>query len=227
MGEERERTKMATQQWYTVPDWHQANANIQSDAMDQRDFSNAAKYDARRTADVTYSKTRWEKHLNDVRLEDRINDIEKWRNELERVLAKAIPEAANAECLALRSQRREIDHVLDTVNDELLHEEKVIAEAKRILAVRSQEAFDHLMKLKGAREALAADLGGKYHAIDVDSTALGINEQSSGLSYIKDLSQVALGNSDPAAWNAFSQTNRDNMEQMINASIQLRDLIET
>ena len=37
------------------------------------------------------------------------------------------------------------------------------------------------MKLKGAREALAADLGGKYHAIDVDSTALGINEQSSGL----------------------------------------------
>ena len=39
--------------------------------------------------------------------------------------------------LALRSQRREIDHVLDTVNDELLHEEKVIAEAKRILAVVS------------------------------------------------------------------------------------------
>ena len=37
------------------------------------------------------------------------------------------------------------------------------------------------MKLKGAREALAADLGGKYQAIDVDSNALGINEQSSGL----------------------------------------------
>ena len=34
-----------------------------------RDFSNTAKYDARRTADVTYSRTRWEKHLNDVRLE--------------------------------------------------------------------------------------------------------------------------------------------------------------
>ena len=46
-------------------------------------------------------------------------------------------------------------------------------------------------------------------------------------SYIKDLSQVALGVSDPASWNAFSATNRDNMEQMIAASIQLRDLIET
>ena len=37
------------------------------------------------------------------------------------------------------------------------------------------------MKLKAAREAIASDLGGKYQAIDVDSTALGINEQSSGL----------------------------------------------
>jgi len=240
---------MATPKWYTVPDWHQGNLNIQTDATDQRDFSNTAKYDARRTADVTYSRTRWEKHLNDVRLEDRINDIEKWRNELERVLsnadaeiralndfkdncdhalaAKAIPESVNAECLAIRSQRREIDHVLDKPNDELLHEEKLVAEAKRILAVRSQEAFDHLMKLKAAREAIASDLDGKYQAIDIDSTALGINEQSSGLSYIKDLSQVALGVSDPASWNAFSATNRDNMEQMIAASIQLRDLIET
>merc|ERR1712227_988265 len=241
--------EMATPKWYTVPDWHQGNLNIQTDATDQRDFSNTAKYDARRTADVTYSRTRWEKHLNDVRLEDRINDIEKWRNELERVLsnadaeiralndfkdncdhalaAKAIPESVNAECLAIRSQRREIDRVLDKPNDELLHEEKLVAEAKRILAVRSQEAFDHLMKLKAAREAIASDLDGKYQAIDIDSTALGINEQSSGLSYIKDLSQVALGVSDPASWNAFSATNRDNMEQMIAASIQLRDLIET
>ena len=38
---------------------------------------------------------------------------------------------------AIRSQRREIDHVLDKVNDELLQEEKVVAEAKRILAVVS------------------------------------------------------------------------------------------
>lgn len=36
-----------------------------------------------------------------------------------------------------------------------------------------------------------------------------------------------MGVSDPASWNAFSATNRDNMEQLIAASIQLRDLIET
>ena len=36
-----------------------------------------------------------------------------------------------------------------------------------------------------------------------------------------------MGNSDPAAWNAFSASNRDTMETMIAASIQLRDLIET
>jgi len=240
---------MATEKWYTVPDWHQANSNIQSDAVDQRDFSNTAKFDARRTVDVTYNRTKWEKHLNDVRLEDRLIEIEKWRNELERVLGnadkeirllsdckdncdhalsqKAIPESVNAECQAIRSQRREIDHVLDKVNDELVHEEKIIVEAKRILAARSQEAFDQLMKLRQCRNDVASDLNGKYQATDIDSTALGLNENSSGLSYIKDLSQVALGNSDPIAWHAFSTKNRDAMETAIAESVQLRDLIET
>jgi len=63
-----------------------ANANIQSDATEQRYLSNETKYESRRTVDVTNNRTRWEKHLNDVRLEDRLIDIEKWRNELERVL---------------------------------------------------------------------------------------------------------------------------------------------
>ena len=49
-------------------------------------FWNFFQYESRRTVDVTNNRTRWEKHLNDVRLEDRLIDIEKWRNELERVL---------------------------------------------------------------------------------------------------------------------------------------------
>ena len=36
---------------------------------------------------VTNSQTRWDKYHNDCRLEDRLIAIEKWKNELERVLA--------------------------------------------------------------------------------------------------------------------------------------------
>lgn len=42
-----------------------------------------------------------------------------------------------------------------------------------------------------------------------------------------DMGRVAIGNSDPAAWHAFSETNRDNAENCIRASVALRDLIET
>ena len=78
-------------------------------------------YASRRTVDVTNNQTRWDKYHNDVRLEERMIEIEKWRNELERILAntdreigllsdfkdncdhalaqKAIPESVNAECL--------------------------------------------------------------------------------------------------------------------------------
>jgi len=240
---------MASTKQYTIPDWHQANANIVSDAQNQRFDSNATKYASRRTVDVTNNQTRWDKYHNDVRLEERMIEIEKWRNELERVLAntdreigllsdfkdncdhalaqKAIPESVNAECLAIRDGRREIDVVRDKVNDELHAESALIERVKAILAKRSSEAFDQLMKLRRARDAVASDLNGKYAAYDIDGQALGLNEHSTGLSYIRDLGRVALGNSDPAAWHAFSVKNRDEAESAIRASVALRDLIET
>lgn len=240
---------MATLKNYTIPDWHQANANIMSDATEQRFQSNETKFASRRTVDVTNSVTRWEKYHNDVRLEERLIDIEKWKNELERVLAntdkeigqlsafkdncdhalaqKAIPESVCAENLAIRDGRREIDVVLDKVNDELHAEAQLIVKIKAILAQRSSEAFDQLMKLKRAREDLANDLNGKYAAQNIDTQALGLNEQSTGLSYIRDLGRVALGNSDPASWHGFSESNRNHAEECIRASVALRDLIET
>lgn len=240
---------MATVKNYTIPDWHQANANIVSDATEQRFESNATKFASRRTVDVTNSQTRWDKYHNDVRLEERLIDIEKWRNELERVLSntdreiaslsqfkddcdhalasKAIPESVNAECLAIRDGRREIDVVLDKVNDELHAEAQLIVKIKAILAQRSSEAFDQLMKLKRARDDLASDLNGKYAAHDIDTQALGLHDQSTGLCYVRDLGRVALGHSDPASWHAFSEKNRDQAEDCIRASVALRDLIET
>ena len=41
------------------------------------------------------------------------------------------------------------------------------------------------------------------------------------------MGRVALGNSDPATWHAFSEKNRDQAEDCIRASVALRDLIET
>jgi len=207
------------------------------------------KFAARRTVDVTNNQTRWDKYHNDCRLDDRLIAIDKWKNELERVLsntdreinhlndfkdncdhafaAKSIPESVCAENLAIRDERREIDVVLDKVNDELHKEQALIEDIKSILAKRSSEAFDQLMKLKRARENLANDLNGKYAAQDIDSTARGLNEQSTGMSYIRDMGRVALGNSTPESWHAFSQKNRDEAEECIRISVALRDLIET
>ena len=41
------------------------------------------------------------------------------------------------------------------------------------------------MKLRRARDAVASDLNGKYAAYDIDGQALGLNEHSTGLSYIR------------------------------------------
>ena len=132
---------------HSLRDWYQANENIMGDAANQRFDSNATKvrkhlissiwnqgrltwlifcfqFAARRTVNETDNQTRWDKYLNDCRLDDRLVQIEQWRCELERVLgnadaeinllarmkddcdaalsAKAIPESCCAECLGKR-----------------------------------------------------------------------------------------------------------------------------
>jgi hypothetical protein len=44
---------MATAKGYTIPDWHQANANIVSDATQQRFDANATKFLARTSVNET------------------------------------------------------------------------------------------------------------------------------------------------------------------------------
>ena len=41
------------------------------------------------------------------------------------------------------------------------------------------------------------------------------------------MGRTAHGNSDPAAWHAFSENNRNNAEDCIRSSTALRELIET
>lgn len=234
---------------HSLRDWYQANENIMGDAANQRFDSNATKFAARRTVNETDNQTKWDKYLNDCRLDDRIVQIEQWRCELERVLgnadaeinllarmkddcdaalaAKAIPESCCAECIGLRGRRLEIDVVKDVVHDELCNEEKLIERVKETLAKRSQEAFTMIMSLKDAKRKVSDDLEGKHHALDINRQALGFNTGSSGLSYIQDLGRVAEGNSTPESWNAFSTKNRDECEEEIRASVQLRSLIES
>jgi tektin-2 len=126
---------------YNLHDWKSNKHSISSDAEGTRNVSFQVRQEGRHLNNETENKTWWDTHDNNVRLADRLDDIEEWRqilryqikdidNELEAIrVAKnfcenmlnemKLPLDVNRENLATRDARRGIDLVLDEANSEL------------------------------------------------------------------------------------------------------------
>ena len=126
---------------YAVSDWHTSNKLIRTNAERLRDSSHTVRQDARRLRNETDNHTRWTQHDSNTKLEKRIDDINEWRESLERCLsetdteisalqkekeqteraldAKAVPLEVAVECLMLRENRVGIDLVRDLVEEQL------------------------------------------------------------------------------------------------------------
>ncbi len=126
---------------FAPSDWHTNNHLLATNAERLRDGSHANREDSKHLRNETYNKTDWGIHDNTTRLSNRIDDIEKWREILEKTLAdtdeeinkleidkdlaeraleaKALPLDVASECLTLRDGRRQIDVVDDEASAQL------------------------------------------------------------------------------------------------------------
>ncbi|CAF1454610.1 unnamed protein product [Rotaria magnacalcarata] len=68
---------------YNVPDWFNHNYAISFDAERSRNVSHQVRQDGRRLINETYNESWWNKHDNDVRISDRLDEVDKWRKTLE------------------------------------------------------------------------------------------------------------------------------------------------
>ena len=126
---------------YAVSDWHTSNKILRTNAERLRNASHDVRQEARRLRNETDNHTRWTQHDSNTKLEKRIDDINEWREALERCLddtqreiaalqaekekteraldAKKLPLNVAIECLMLRENRDGIDLVRDEVEEQL------------------------------------------------------------------------------------------------------------
>ena len=126
---------------FAPSDWHTNNHLLATNAERLRDGSHVNREDSKHLRNETYNKTEWGIHDNTTRLSNRIDDIEQWRQILEKTLAdtdeeiakleidkdlaeraleaKALPLDVASECLTLRDGRRKIDVVDDEASAQL------------------------------------------------------------------------------------------------------------
>lgn len=126
---------------YAVSDWHTSNKIVRTNAERLRNASHDVRQEARRLRNETDCHTRWTQHDTNTKLEKRIDDINEWKEALERCLgdthkeiealqaekqtteraldAKKLPLDVAVECLMLRENRIGIDMVRDEVEEQL------------------------------------------------------------------------------------------------------------
>lgn len=232
---------------FQPPDWHTSNYTISTNAERQRDASHQVRQEARFIRNETDNQTKWDQHSNNVRLADRIDDIRKWKEIIEKTLAdtdreirdlseaknmtedaleaKNLPLDVAIECLTLREGRQEIDVVQDETENQLHKEVEVIEGIKRQLQARVSEAFEQLCLLQEARQQLQEDLQDKNMALDTDVDQYNLTDKSPGISYKPDALRVPKGSTTPMQWEDFSRYNKDRAEAEMKASTRLREAI--
>eukprot|EP00745_Piridium_sociabile_P031171 TRINITY_DN5168_c0_g1_i4.p2 TRINITY_DN5168_c0_g1~~TRINITY_DN5168_c0_g1_i4.p2 ORF type:complete len:423 (-),score=147.80 TRINITY_DN5168_c0_g1_i4:1476-2744(-) len=232
---------------FQPPDWFTSNYTISTNAERQRSASHQTRQESRFLRNETDSQTKWDQYSNNVRLADRVDDIRKWKEIMEKTLAdldkeiadlseakdltenaleaKNIPTDTAVECLTMREGRQSIDVVQDEVENQLHKEVEVIDGCKKALQQRIGESFEQLCLLQEARQQVQADLQDKNLALGIDVDQYNLSDRSSQISYKPDSMRVPKGTTTPQQWEDFSRYNKERADAEMQASNRLREAI--
>ena len=232
---------------YAVSDWHTSNKILRTNAERLRDASHSIRQEARRLGNETDNHTRWTQHDTNTKLEKRIDDINEWKEALDRCLkdteveidalqshkerteraldAKKVPLDVAIECLMLRENRLTIDLVRDEVEEQLHKEVEVIEGIKALLQQKISEAFEQLCLLQEAHHQLHCDLTDKCVALDIDGHCYQLNNNSEDIDFQVNPTRTLKGIVTPETWDAYSQYNKLRGEAEMKASQRLREAI--
>jgi tektin-2 len=229
-------------------DWMTNKHAISSDAEKTRNVSFQVRQEGRFLNNETDNQTWWDTHDNNVRLSDRLDDIEEWRQvlryqigdidkELEAIrLTKhfcenmlndmKVPLDVNIENHVTRDGRLGVDLVRDEPESELKKETNVIDAIKRQLHQKCQESFDQIRRLDEARQQLLNDLNDKNVAHAIDEENLILTKHSSAISFKPNPLRIPKGSVTPQQWLAFSKYNKDRSDAEMQSSKRLRENIQ-
>lgn len=234
---------------FAPSDWHTNNHLLATNAERLRDNSHLNREDAKYLRNETYNKTEWGTHDNTTRLSNRIDDIEKWRETIEKTLAdtdeeiaklevdkdlaeraleaKALPLDVASECLTLRDGRRQIDVVDDEASSQLTKEVNVIEGIKDALQAKVSQAFEQLCLLREARQQLAADLRDKTEAKGIDTYCKELSINSPDICLQPNPTRTPKGSVTPQTWEDFSRYNKQRADAEMRSSQRLREAIHS
>ncbi|XP_065054990.1 tektin-1-like [Rhopilema esculentum] len=233
---------------YTPEEWHRSNhLNYNSAERERksaemiRDESNRLKHEVHITTIKTQSDV-------NKKLDQRIQDINFWKSEIDRLhgetddeinaliqykerLEKALdgtqlPLHVAKQCLANRNERLQIDLVHDDVEIQLIKEVEVIEGVQALLKKTLDQATEQIRLLRSAKYYLGKDINDKFTALSLDNKCADLQNDSPGLYYAPKSVKIETNSVTPEEWESFSNKNFLKAERECNSSKTLRSMID-
>ncbi|XP_067001618.1 tektin-B1 [Anabrus simplex] len=228
-----------------LPDWYSRLYELRQTADNKSRDAYNLRHEGRQLRNETDIKGKWDTYHNNVRLEDRVTEVTRWRDVLQQCLNSVddeirklteeksttertleylnSPLSVIAESLAMRDARSGADLVQDEGDIEIKNELGVIEALKQMLTAKCQTAWEQLNRLKEAQFKLQLDLGNKQDAIDIDRQNLEMDKNCSGTSYKPDPLRIPKNCTPYESWLEHSRYNKLLADNEIAASIKLRE----
>lgn len=233
---------------YTPEEWHNSNNTNYRNAEHERKSAEQIRDESMRLANETHLTTI--KTQNDVnkKLDQRLNDIAFWKQELDRqyketedeiqemisyktrletaLEATEAPLMITKTCLMNRKERIGIDLVHDDVEIQLIKEVEVIEGVQLLLKKTLGQAVEQIRLLRSANYYLNKDICDKFGALCIDSSCAELKNEAESKYFAPGAVTIQPNSVTPEEWERFSNKNVEKAERERNSSTTLRSQID-
>ncbi|XP_029469977.1 tektin-1 [Rhinatrema bivittatum] len=230
-------------------EWSLANQTKYSTAEQQRSRSERLVAESRRLVDETEKTTQRTQSDVNKKLEQRIEEIQFWKKELDDKLEDIVNEInvllafkvrlekalesckeplnIAQQCLLNRERRIGVDLVHDEVERELMKEVEVIEGVIALLQRTLEQTIEQIRLNRSAKYYLEKDLKDKFAAFTIDDYCSTLTNNTPDIRYAEDVVKIQGNSVTPKEWEDFSNANIVKAFKQKNNSLTLRALIDS
>ncbi|KAL1502329.1 hypothetical protein ABEB36_007485 [Hypothenemus hampei] len=205
-----------------LADWFSKQWELQQTNDARRSDAFNLRHEARQLRNETGIKTEWDTYHNNVRLGDRVTELDRWKELLEACLQRIdkevrllkdekleteqeidslnVPIEVISECISMRDNRLGAELTYDEGDTELKKELCVMENVKKILVERCQAVWEKLNKLNEVRFKLNLDINDKHEAIEIDKDQLTLDKNCANISFKTDPLRIVKNSLPYESW---------------------------
>ncbi|KAM4842993.1 tektin-1 [Thomomys bottae] len=234
--------KFLPSEWQLINNSHYHRAEV------QRCRSERLVAESKRVVEEISKNTKRSQSDSSKKLEQRIQELKFWRQELDDKLQQLVyetddlltyktrlekalksfqePLRITEMCLAYREKRIGTDLVHDEVEQELQKEAEIVRGVVTLLTRTLEETVEQIRLNRSAKYNLEKDLKDKFSAVTIEDICFSLNNNSPDIRYCEKALRVEPNSVSLEDWLDFSNTNVEKADKQRNNSLALKALVD-